>query len=215
MPVRTRAVSAIVFLTCLVLPACGAATSVTEAETSQLPATSPAGTNPATGGPAERDPAAKADNKANNKGAGSRTPAAQARTPAQLDFRTTTLSGAEFAGADLVGRPTVLWFWAPWCTICRTEGPGVAKVAESLQGDVRFLGVPGLGEVDEMQQFVQDTGTGELTHLVDGDGSLWAGFGVIAQPAFAFISADGEIEVVNGSLPPDDLTEAAQALTAG
>lgn len=207
MPVRHRAVRAYVFLSCLLLPACGTGASVTQAEGSKPPATPPAAIAATTEGTATAQRATKRPSP--------QSPAAAAPTPTQLDFRTTTLGGAEFAGADLAGRPTVLWFWAPWCTICRTEGPEVARVAESLQGDVRFLGVPGLGEVGEMQQFVQDTGTGELTHLVDDDGSLWARFGVIAQPAFAFVSADGEIEVVNGSLPADDLIDAAQALTAG
>ncbi len=207
MPVRRRTASAYVLLT-LLLPACGTATSATQAEGQQVPATSAtAGTDPATAGAAERDTAGKDPRQGG--------PAAAAPTPEQLDFRTTTLSGAEFAGADLAGRPAVLWFWAPWCTICRTEGPEVARIAQSFHGDVRFLGVPGLGAVDEMKQFVQDTGTGELTHLVDDDGSLWARFGVIAQPAFAFVSADGEVEVVNGSLPPDDLIEAAHGLAAG
>ncbi len=208
MPVRRRAASVWLILSCLVLPACGTATIATQAEEPQTPATSATtATDPVTEGTATKQPASK---DARPSG-----PAAVAPTPEQLDFRTTTLSGSQFAGAELAGRPAVLWFWAPWCTICRTEAPEVARIAESLEGDVRFLGVPGLGDVEDMQQFVQDTGTGELTHLVDEDGSLWARFGVIAQPAFAFVSADGEVEVVNGSLPPDDLIETARSLTTG
>ncbi len=212
MPVRRRAASACVLLT-LLLPACGAATSSTQVDGSQASGRSAtAGPSTATDG-ITTDGTGKQSPRTTPKAP--QKPAAAAPTPEQLDFRTTTLSGAEFAGADLVGRPAVLWFWAPWCTICRTEGPEVARIAQSFHGDVRFLGVPGLGAVEDMQQFVEDTGTGELTHLVDDDGSLWARFGVIAQPAFAFVSADGEVEVVNGSLPPDDLIEAARDLTAG
>ena len=31
-----------------------------------------------------------------------------------LDFNATTVSGDPFDGASLDGKPTVLWFWAPW-----------------------------------------------------------------------------------------------------
>ena len=34
--------------------------------------------------------------------------------PKNLDFSGTTVSGDEFQGASLAGRPTLLWFWAPW-----------------------------------------------------------------------------------------------------
>jgi thiol-disulfide isomerase/thioredoxin len=46
-----------------------------------------------------------------------------------LDFHGPTVDGQEFDGAALAGTPVVLWFWAPWCTICRAEAPDVAAVA--------------------------------------------------------------------------------------
>ena len=52
-------------------------------------------------------------------------------------FAAATLDGTELASADLDG-PTVLWFWAPWCTICRSIGQGVADAAEQLGDDVRI-----------------------------------------------------------------------------
>jgi hypothetical protein len=30
-------------------------------------------------------------------------------------FAGTTVEGKPFSGASLAGKPTVLWFWAPWC----------------------------------------------------------------------------------------------------
>ena len=92
-----------------------------------------------------------------------------------LAFQATTLAGPELDVSTFAGEPVVLWFWAPWCTICRVEGPDVAAVAAELEGDVTFLGVPGRGETADMSAFVQDTGTGGLQHVVDVDGSLWRG----------------------------------------
>ncbi|MEV2275935.1 redoxin domain-containing protein [Nocardiopsis sp. NPDC049922] len=136
-------------------------------------------------------------------------------TPDALAFETRTVDGDAFAGADLAGEPTVLWFWAPWCTICRGEAAGVAEAAARHSGDVEFIGVAGLGEVEAMRGFVSDTGTGELTHLVDEDGSIWSGFGVASQPAFAFVSADGTFATVQGTLSDDDLDAQVDLIADG
>jgi thiol-disulfide isomerase/thioredoxin len=47
----------------------------------------------------------------------------------RLQFTGTTLSGAPFSGASLVGKPAVLWFWTPWCPFCNAEAPNVSQVA--------------------------------------------------------------------------------------
>lgn len=129
-------------------------------------------------------------------------------------FTAASLDGGEVDSASFAGQPTVLWFWAPWCTICRAEAPGVVEAAGEVEGDVELLGVAGRGEIPEMEQFVTDTGTDGLTHVVDEDGSIWSDYGVAAQPAFAFIGADGEVETVVGSIPEDQLVERMQALAS-
>lgn len=142
-------------------------------------------------------------------------PAAPAQPPATT-FTAQTLSGDTFdAAAAFAEQPTVLWFWAPWCVICRAEAPEVLAVAAELDGEVAFVGVAGRGEEAAMRDFVADTRTAGLDHVVDQDGSIWSGFGVVSQPAFAFVDADGVVEVFNGSMPPADLRAAARALAKG
>jgi hypothetical protein len=63
-----------------------------------------------------------------------------------------------------------------------------------------------------MTAFVEDTGTGGLTHLADVDGDVWSRFGILAQPSFAFVSPDGGAEVFAGSLAADDLRAAVLEL---
>ncbi|PZS23467.1 MAG: thiol:disulfide interchange protein, partial [Pseudonocardiales bacterium] len=68
-------------------------------------------------------------------GAGTQAGAAPAHNAAagaqQLQFTATTLQGTKFAGQSLAGKPTVLWFWAPWCAVCQHEAPSVAKAAQA------------------------------------------------------------------------------------
>jgi thiol-disulfide isomerase/thioredoxin len=132
-----------------------------------------------------------------------------------LDFSARTVDGGEFDAAELAGTPVVLWFWAPWCTICRAEAPDVASVAAEYAGRVEVLGVAGRGEVAAMQDFVADTGTGELRHVVDDDGSVWTRFGVISQPAFVFVSSTGTTESFAGSLDREQLRTVVDELGGG
>lgn len=117
-----------------------------------------------------------------------------------LGFSGTTLDGATLDAATLTGTPVVLWFWAPWCTICRAEAPDVSAVAAQYQGRVRVVGIPGRGEIAAMRAFVSETGTDGFTHVEDVDGALWNRFGVVAQPAFVFVDRAGKAQTFAGSL---------------
>jgi hypothetical protein len=88
----------------------------------------------------------------------------------------------------------------------------VGQVAGANPG-VTFLGVAAQDQLPAMQQFVAEYPVGGFTHLADTDGAVWAKFGVTSQPAYAFITADGGIDVVKGSLSESQLTERVGALS--
>jgi thiol-disulfide isomerase/thioredoxin len=117
-----------------------------------------------------------------------------------LNFRATTLAGAAFEASSLRGRPVALWFWAPWCTICRAEAPTVAKVAAAFDGRVTTVGVAGQGTVEQMNAFVTQTNTGAFTHLADVRGAIWRQYQVVSQPSFVFVRANGQVDLYVGSL---------------
>lgn len=119
----------------------------------------------------------------------------------------TTIDGDPFDANTLAGRPTVAWFWAPWCVICRGEAPDVAEIAARYADRVNFVGIAGRGEAPEMRDFVSDTGTEGITHLDDSSGDIWASYEIYAQPAYAFITDDGRLETYVGSLGGDGLAE--------
>lgn len=151
-------------------------------------------------------------------GSGAQPPAtssgqAEAKAVEQLQFTAKTVDGKEFSGQSLAGKPAVLWFWAPWCPTCQREAPTVAKAAGAHTG-VTFVGVAAQDEVSAMREFVSKYEVGSFAHLADTDASVWKRFGVTAQPAFAFIGADGSVEVVKGTVSEQDLAERIGKLAA-
>lgn len=113
--------------------------------------------------------------------------------PPKLAFTATTVGGDSFEGATLAGKATVLWFWAPWCTVCARSASEV-KDAASKAPDVTFVGVAGLSaDSGAMGAFVRRHDVGDLTHLADTNGDLYTRFGVAQQHTFVLIKADGTV----------------------
>jgi thiol-disulfide isomerase/thioredoxin len=99
-----------------------------------------------------------------------------------------------------------MWFWAPWCPVCRRGAGDVIAAAAELGDDVAFVGVAGLsGSVADMQAFVEDTGSASIPHVADVDGAVFTRFDVVQQDTFAFVSADGTVELVDGYGSDPDL----------
>lgn len=120
-------------------------------------------------------------------------PAPVAGVPATLQFTGTTLDGKKFDAASLAGKPTVLWFWAPWCATCFGQAPAVAEDATEYAGRVNFLGVAGLGDAKEMAEFVADGEVGNVPHLNDAAGTVWKKFGITEQSHFVMLDRAGKV----------------------
>jgi thiol-disulfide isomerase/thioredoxin len=113
--------------------------------------------------------------------------------PATLKFDGTTLDGKPFSGAALAGRPTVLWFWAPWCATCFGQAASVADMQAEFGTKVNLLGVAGLGDAKAMKEFVTDGEVGNVTHLNDQAGKVWKKFKIAEQSTFVFLDKDGKV----------------------
>jgi thiol-disulfide isomerase/thioredoxin len=145
--------------------------------------------------------------------AGCGKPAASSSpAPEQLHFTAKTVDGKDFSGESLAGKPAVLWFWAPWCPSCNREAPTIAKLAKETAG-VSWVGVAAQDQLPAMEDFVAKHEMSGFPHIADLDASVWRRFGVSAQPAFAFIGADGKADVIIGSPTEDDIRARVAKLT--
>jgi thiol-disulfide isomerase/thioredoxin len=122
-----------------------------------------------------------------------------------FDFTGSTLNGSAFDVEALRGQPTVFWFWTPWCTVCRSDAPGLASLEAKLGEQINFIGVAAQGSASEMVAFTAETGVTGFPHLADLDSSIWAHFGVPYQPAYVFVAASGEATLSVGSRSVSEL----------
>ncbi|MBE3012464.1 hypothetical protein IL992_25195 [Microbispora sp. NEAU-D428] len=78
-----------------------------------------------------------------------------------------------------------------------------------------FVGVASLDGEAAMKEFVQQTGTGGLTHLSDEKGAVWAKLGVASQSTFLFMRPDGTTTKATGPLGAEELAAHLEKLRAG
>jgi cytochrome c biogenesis protein CcmG, thiol:disulfide interchange protein DsbE len=118
------------------------------------------------------------------------------------DFELPLLDGSgTLASEELEGSPTVVNFWASWCTPCREEAPLLERTWRAYRDDgVRFVGVNVQDTKQDAKAFVEEF---RVTYpiVVDGEGEL---FGRMAQidglPQTFFI--DDEWRFVAGEAGP-------------
>lgn len=89
------------------------------------------------------------------------------------------------------GRPTVVNFWASWCTPCRKEMPALEQARRLLQGQVAFVGLNTRDQRRAGLAFARKTGVSYP--LATANARVWSAYGVSALPSTFFISAQGTI----------------------
>jgi thiol-disulfide isomerase/thioredoxin len=144
-------------------------------------------------------------------GCGAPAPAAHPRKV--LDFSGTTLDGATFDANTLSGRPTILWFWAPWCATCAGEAQTISSVSGTYGDRLGILGIAGMGDNKAMHEFVSDLDVAAVPHLDDQAGTVWKRFGVTEQSTYVLLDRAGAI-VRTGYLDSLQLTTEVKALVA-
>lgn len=131
-------------------------------------------------------------------------------TPALLDFTSETVDGDAFDGSTLAGKPTVLWFWAPWCPTCWAQISGVGELAETYGTEVNVVGVGSLDEQSAIAGFAAEVSP-DVTLLADPDGAVWRQLGVTAQSTYVVLDEAGA-EQASGYLDDAELVALVEDL---
>ncbi|RPI14223.1 MAG: TlpA family protein disulfide reductase [Lysobacterales bacterium] len=116
---------------------------------------------------------------------------ADQRTPAP-PFALTDLQGRDWSHAALAGRPTVLYFFAPWCGVCAASSPQLRWFHRWRGDDVQVLLV-GLdwSHVDELRAYATRHRLG-MPVLV-GDRGVAADWRIQGYPTYYVIDREGRV----------------------
>jgi thiol-disulfide isomerase/thioredoxin len=137
-------------------------------------------------------------------------PTTQTKVPATLQFTATKVDGGDFDGAILAGKPVLLWFWAPWCPVCRGQIDQVQRIARDNEGKVNVVGVGSLDGAKAISGFAADAPG--MTHLSDESGAVWRHFEVVQQSSFVLLDAKGAKVYSVGYGGSDDLADRVAAV---
>jgi cytochrome c biogenesis protein CcmG/thiol:disulfide interchange protein DsbE len=99
-----------------------------------------------------------------------------------------------FTRAELAqGRPTVINFFASWCTPCRIEHPTLQAMA--ARGDIVLYAINYKDKPEDARAFLDELGNPFAKINLDRDGRVGLDFGVTAMPETFVVDGNGIITV--------------------
>lgn len=97
------------------------------------------------------------------------------------------------SNASLEGRPTLLYFWAPWCGVCGATSENVDAVQEAVGDSANVLSVAlSYKSPDELRKYMQDNGATYPVLL--GDEKVRRDFAVNSFPTFYILDTEGNVD---------------------
>jgi thiol-disulfide isomerase/thioredoxin len=103
-----------------------------------------------------------------------------------------TLDGERVALDSFRGKPVLLAFWAPWCTVCAAESQNLSWVRRIVGDRARVISVAASFEnLAQVRAYVRDHGVDYPVLL--GDDALLRALRVEAFPTTYFLDAQGRV----------------------
>ena len=108
-------------------------------------------------------------------------------------FEVQTLTGRRISSADLVGKVTVINFWATWCGPCRLEMPEFQNAYENHAGEgFSIIAVNNRENVADVIGFREEYGL-TFPLAMDEQGEIQDRYGVLMYPSTYVIGRDGTV----------------------
>lgn len=119
---------------------------------------------------------------------GSKLPALEVR---DLEFKPVQLS-------DFGGKPSVITFWAPWCSPCIAEFPVLQKMQDGYKGELQIVAVAVQDSRLNVLKFIKENPRYKFIFLTDpemqeSESRLGTYFGLNGIPVNVFVDARGKI----------------------
>lgn len=113
--------------------------------------------------------------------------------------------------AGLRGHPAIVNFWASWCEPCRHEAPQLERLARSLRGRARLVGVDWSDGIAGARAFVRRYGW-TFPVLRDAEGTVGNRYGLSGLPTTFVLNSSGRIvERLPGPQTESSVREALRA----
>jgi len=108
------------------------------------------------------------------------------------EFELVDLQGKLWSSAELAGKPAVLYFFAPWCSVCAASSPQLRWFNRWRGADVRLVLV-GLDWADTAE--LRDYASRHRLSMpvLIGDAATGAAFRIRGYPTYYVIDRDGRI----------------------
>jgi cytochrome c biogenesis protein CcmG, thiol:disulfide interchange protein DsbE len=91
------------------------------------------------------------------------------------------------------GRPALVVFWASWCEPCQSEAPAVERLARSVAGRGRVVGVDWSDAAQSARSFIKKYGW-SFSNLRDSGGDVGLAYGLRNLPTTFVIGVGGRIK---------------------
>lgn len=116
--------------------------------------------------------------------------------------------------SDIQGYPTIINFWASWCTTCAEESPMLKQVWSiyATNTSLQMIGVVLHDDPKKAREYAQTT---EKNYMIayDGDGKMAIDYGVSGVPETIFILPSGKVyDKVVGALSSHTLIKNTEAI---
>lgn len=114
------------------------------------------------------------------------------RRTAAPDFQLVDLEGRPWTSASLAGRPAVLYFFAPWCSVCAASSPQL-RWFHRWRGEEVQLVMVGLdwSTTRELSEYAAEH---ELpVPVLAGDAATAAAYQVLGYPSYYVVDSQGRL----------------------